>query len=91
MTGSIRSQLEANAAARGDAVWLTSPDTGDTVTWADALDASTDIARRLDSLGLAPGAPVAVAADHFPRKGGKSKKKKGATPGGKSKKKAVRV
>ena len=64
MTGSIRSQLEANAAARGDAVWLTSPDTGDTVTWADALDASTDIARRLDSLGLAPGAPVAVAAQN---------------------------
>ena len=36
-------------------------------------------------------APVAVAADPFARKGGKSKKKKGSTPGGKSKKKAVRV
>ena len=64
MTGSIRAQLEANAAANGDAIWLTSPDTGDNVTWTQALAASTDIACRLDALGLAPGAPVAVAAQN---------------------------
>ena len=64
MTGSIRAQLEANAAANGDAIWLTSPDTGDSVTWTQALTASTDIACRLDALGLAPGAPVAVAAQN---------------------------
>ena len=64
MTSSIRAQLEANAASRSDAVWLTSPDTGNSVTWADALAASTAIACRLDALGLAPGAPVAVAAQN---------------------------
>ena len=64
MTSSIRAQLEANAASRGDAVWLTSPDTGHSVSWADALAASTAIASRLDALGLTPGAPVAVAAQN---------------------------
>ena len=31
---SIAAQLDMNAGAAGDAVWLTSPDTGATVTWA---------------------------------------------------------
>ena len=36
---SIAAQLDINAEAAGDAVWLISPDTGATVTWAAARDA----------------------------------------------------
>ncbi|MEX0502761.1 AMP-binding protein [Alphaproteobacteria bacterium LSUCC0719] len=64
MTSSIASRLDANAAAKGDAVWLTSPDTGDTVTWTEAARRSRAIACQLDALGLAKGAPVAVAAQN---------------------------
>ena len=67
MTGlasSIAAQLEMNAAAAGESVWLTSPDTGATVDWAAARDAARDIACRLDALGLEPGAPIAVAAQN---------------------------
>ena len=34
VASSIAAQLDMNAGAAGDAVWLTSPDTGATVTWA---------------------------------------------------------
>ena len=61
---SIAAQLDINAGVAGDAVWLTSPDTGATVTWAAARDASRKIACQLDRLGLEPGAPVAVAAQN---------------------------
>ena len=64
MTQSIAAQLDANAAAAGDAVWLTSPDTGDTVSWTEAAARSREIACRIDALGLADGAPVAVAAQN---------------------------
>ena len=64
MTNSIWAQLEANAATRGDAIWLTSPDTDDRVSWRDAAARSREIACRLDGLGLAAGAPVAVAAQN---------------------------
>ena len=64
MTQSIIAQLDANAAADGDAVWLTSPDTGDSVTWAEAASHAREIACRLDAMGLADGAPVAVAAQN---------------------------
>ncbi len=59
---SISAQLEANAATYGGSVWLRSPDTGATVTWAEAQAAARSIASHLDAMGLAPGAPVAVAA-----------------------------
>ena len=62
--GSIAAQLEANAASHGDAVWLRSPDTGATVTWAEALASARRIACQLDALGLDAGAPVAVAAQN---------------------------
>ena len=62
--GSIAAQLEANAASHGDAVWLRSPDTGATVTWAEALASARLIACQLDALGLDAGAPVAVAAQN---------------------------
>ena len=61
---SIAAQLDMNAGAAGDAVWLTSPDTGATVTWGAARGAAREIACQLDALGLAPGAPVAVAAQN---------------------------
>ena len=61
---SIAAQPDINAGVAGDAVWLTSPDTGATVTWAAARDASRKIACQLDTLGLEPGAPVAVAAQN---------------------------
>ncbi len=64
MTQSIAARLDANAAAAGDAVWLTSPDTGDTVSWAEAAARSREIACQIDTLGLADGAPVAVAAQN---------------------------
>ena len=64
MTPSIAARLDANATAAGDAVWLTSPDTGDTVTWTEAARRSRDIACQLDAMGLAKGAPVAVAAQN---------------------------
>ena len=64
MTPSIIAQLDANAAADGDAAWLISPDTGDSVTWSEAAAWSRDIACRLDAMGLAEGAPVAVAAQN---------------------------
>ena len=62
MTASITEQLEANASANADAIWITSPDTGATVSWAEAADRSRQIACQLDALGLQPGASVAVAA-----------------------------
>lgn len=61
---SISAQLEANAATYGGSVWLRSPDTGATVTWAEAQAAARRIASHLDAMGLAPGAPVAVAAQN---------------------------
>ena len=64
MNGSIAAQLHANADAAGNAVWLTSPDTGDRVNWAEAALRSREIACQLDALGLADGAPVAVAAQN---------------------------
>ncbi|MEC8643651.1 MAG: AMP-binding protein [Pseudomonadota bacterium] len=64
MTRSIAAQLDANARAGGDAVWLTSPDSGTGVTWSEAAAHSRDIACHLDALGLEDGAPVAVAAQN---------------------------
>ena len=61
---SIPAQLAANATDNPDGVWLTSPDSGDTVSWREAADRARAIACQLDALGLAPGAPVAVAAQN---------------------------
>jgi len=63
-TCSIATQLAANADSHGDSVWLRSPDTGATVTWAEALASARGIASHLDALGLPAGAPVAVAAQN---------------------------
>ena len=61
---SIAAQLRANADRHGDDIWLRSPDTGATVTWAEALASARNIGCRLDALGLEAGAPVAVAAQN---------------------------
>ena len=60
----IAGTLYMNARATGATVGLTAPDTGSTVTWGAARDAGREIACQLDTLGLAPGAPVAVAAQN---------------------------
>ncbi|NKB54252.1 MAG: AMP-binding protein [Rhizobiaceae bacterium] len=59
---SIAEQLEANAGADGNAVWITSPESGAKVTWKEAAQRSCEIACHLDALGLSQGAPVAVAS-----------------------------
>ncbi|MEC7244077.1 MAG: class I adenylate-forming enzyme family protein, partial [Pseudomonadota bacterium] len=62
MTRTIPAQLAENAASNGGSVWLTSPETGLTVTWADAQDRVQALVGQLNRLGLAPGEPVAIAA-----------------------------
>ena len=62
MTASLREQLELNASTDPNGVWITAPDTGETVTWAEAEALARAIACQLDALDLAPGATVAVAA-----------------------------
>ena len=62
MNGSIAEQLEANAAADADGVWLTSPESGAKVTWTEAANRARDVACHLDALGLEPSAAVAVAS-----------------------------
>ena len=61
---SIAAQLDQNATEAGHDIWLTSPDTGATVTWQAARDAAKAIACQLDALGLEDGAPVAVASQN---------------------------
>ena len=62
MNGSIAEQLEANAAADAEGVWLTSPESGAKVSWTEAAHRARDVACHLDALGLEPGASVAVAS-----------------------------
>ena len=61
---SIAAQLDQNATKAGPDIWLTSPDTGATVTWQAARDTARAIACQLDALGLEDGAPVAVASQN---------------------------
>ena len=62
MIQTIPAQLAKNAASNGEAVWLTSPETGVTLTWADAQHRVISLVNQLNRLGLAPGDPVAIAA-----------------------------
>lgn len=62
MTQTIAAQLEANAVADADGVWITSPDTGATVNWSAAAARSRQIACQLDALGVGAGESVAVAS-----------------------------
>ncbi len=62
MTTTLPSRLAHNAETKGGEVWLTSPETGQTVSWAEAQDSIQDIISCLNQLGLSPGEPVAIAA-----------------------------
>ncbi|MGB1960976.1 MAG: AMP-binding protein [Candidatus Puniceispirillaceae bacterium] len=64
MTSTIACQIDANAAASPGDVWLTSPDTAQTVAWHEVAHRARDIACHLDALDLPLGAPVAVAAQN---------------------------
>ena len=64
MTSTIACQIDANAAASPGDVWLTSPDTTQTLAWQEVAHRARDIACQLDSLDLPLGAPVAVAAQN---------------------------
>ena len=62
MTTTLPSRLAHNAATKAGGVWLTSPETRQTVTWAQAQHTIQDIVGYLHQLGLRPGEPVAIAA-----------------------------
>ena len=58
MNGSLRDQLEQNAAASPDAIWLTSPETGQQISWKEALSQAQTIAAHLKALGTEEGASI---------------------------------
>jgi len=62
MSGSLRDQLEQNAAASPDAIWLTSPETGQQISWKEALSQAQNIAAHLKALGTEEGASIAIAS-----------------------------
>lgn len=62
MSGSLRDQLEQNAAASPDAIWLTSPETGQQISWKGALTQAQSIAAHLKALGTEEGASIAIAS-----------------------------
>ena len=62
MSGSLRDQLEQNAAASPDAIWLTSPETGQQISWKEALTQAQSIAAHLKALGTEEGASIAIAS-----------------------------
>ncbi|MEM7170023.1 MAG: AMP-binding protein [Pseudomonadota bacterium] len=60
----IATQLETNASENPKRTWLTSPETGLTVSWGDAATKAREIAGQLADLNLNPGAPVAIASQN---------------------------
>lgn len=62
MTQTIAEQLRANAELDAAGIWITSPESGATITWSEAEAHSRNIACHLDALGLDGGASVAVAS-----------------------------
>lgn len=64
MTSTITGQIDANASSSPDNIWLTSPDTAQTVAWHEVAHRARDIACHLDALDLPAGAPIAVAAQN---------------------------
>ena len=62
MSGSLRDQLEQNAAASPEAIWLTSPETGQQISWKEALSQAQTIAAHLKALGTEEGASIAIAS-----------------------------
>ena len=64
MTSTITGQIDANASSNPDNIWLTSPDTAQTVAWHEVAHRARDIACHLDALDLPAGAPIGVAAQN---------------------------
>ena len=64
MTSTITGQIDANASSNPDNIWLTSPDTAQTVAWHEVAHRARDIACHLDVLDLPTGAPIAVASQN---------------------------
>ncbi len=64
MISTIAAQLDANAAENPALTWLTSPETGITVSWLEAAERAREIASRLAALELKPGAPIALASQN---------------------------
>tara|TARA_B100001121_G_scaffold309025_1_gene334605 strand:- start:52 stop:1575 length:1524 start_codon:yes stop_codon:yes gene_type:complete len=62
MTTTLPSKLAHNAATKAGGIWLTSPETGQTVNWAQAQHTIQEIVSYLHQLGLRPAEPVAIAA-----------------------------
>ena len=62
MKSTIAGQIDTNASANPDGIWLMSPDTGQTLTWQEVAHGAHEIACHLYGLGLQSGASVAVAA-----------------------------
>ena len=62
MSGSLRDQLEQNAAASPDTIWLTSPETGQQISWKESLIQAQSIAAHLKALGTEEGASIAIAS-----------------------------
>ena len=60
----IAGQIDANAATNPNGVWLTSPDTGQVVTWQEVADRAHEISCHLFAFDLPSGASVAVAAQN---------------------------
>lgn len=60
----IRGQIDANASAYPDDIWLTSPDTAQKVAWAEVAHRAREIACYLDALNLPAAAPIAIAAQN---------------------------
>ena len=56
--------IEAQARARGDAVFLIAPDDGEEITFSQLRESAREIGARLDALGVRGGAKVAFLLDN---------------------------
>ncbi len=62
MTDTIAARIAHNAVQSADDIWLVSPEAGQSLSWSEVDEKVQHIICGLDALGLAPGAPVALAA-----------------------------
>ena len=61
-SSSIADLLSNAASVSPDAIWLTTPETGQAFSWQDSHDRATEIACYLQGAGLSDGASVAIAS-----------------------------
>ncbi|MGR3984921.1 MAG: AMP-binding protein [Gammaproteobacteria bacterium] len=60
----VREVVDAQARARGDAVFLIAPDSGEEITFLQLRESMREIGARFDALGVAAGAKVAFLLDN---------------------------